>query len=125
MAGGVLFRPERELSQLAAGGRSEVAGMRVEAVGLPALIPTGLRHSAQGCPRRTTLGQSAPKIFNPNGVVSIRQPHGVQPFQGCDRFDSEPKVARCAQPWADGWNPVGIRAGTAQRAVLTGGGLAV
>ena len=123
-----------------------------------ALIPTGLRPSAQGCPQRTTLGQSAPKIFNPNGAGSIRRHRGVQPirkslqnspgapascrrvvvssmirrleasapsgtkfcrglFQGCDRFDIKPKVARCAQPWADGWNPVGIR--TAQRAVPT------
>jgi hypothetical protein len=133
--------------------RNAAARMRVEAVKWPALIPTGLCHSAQGCPQRTTLGQSSPKIFNPDGVVSIRQSHGVQPvqrslqksslvvaavcdrrdfegilhptgahraplqsfcgglFQGCDRFDIKPKVARCAQPWADGWNPAGIRAG--------------
>ena len=75
-----------------------------------ASIPTGLRHSAQGCPRgRTTLGQSSQMIFNPNGVVSIRRNDGVQPLQGCHRFDIKPKVARFAQPWADGWNPVGIR----------------
>jgi hypothetical protein len=48
-------------------------------------------------------------IFNPNGVVSIRRNDGVQPLQGCHRFDIKPKVARFAQPWADGWNPVGIR----------------
>jgi hypothetical protein len=32
----------------------------------------------------------------------------MQPFQGKIRFGRKPKVGPSSQPWADGWNPVGI-----------------
>jgi hypothetical protein len=129
-------------------------GIRNAGVGRFASIPTGLRHSAQSCPRRrTTLGQPFPKNYNPNGnlcksrvcgdgarvcdpqrvdlqghvlrlteprstfaeisngVASVRRHQRIQPFQGCSYFDLKPQVAPCAQPWAEGWNPVGMRTG--------------
>jgi hypothetical protein len=32
----------------------------------------------------------------------------MQPFKGKICFGRKPKVAPSSQPWADGWNPVGI-----------------
>ena len=48
------------------------------------------------------------KIINPNGVASSGA-RWMQPFQGWMRGDRVPRVARASQPWADRWNPVGIR----------------
>lgn len=56
--------------------------------------------------------------LNPNGVASPG-PRWMQPFQGwgiC--LHGIPRVAAMPQPWAERWNPVGIRetatAGTAE-----------
>ena len=40
--------------------------------GLPAVIfiPTGLRHSAQGCAPRATLGGGSENVFYPEGIAA-------------------------------------------------------
>src|SRR4051812_42492081 len=35
----------------------------------------------------------------------------MQLFQGCGIWGRGPRVAAAPQPWANGWNPVGIREG--------------
>ena len=105
------FQPQRGCSFRSQAGlkMKRIFSNRDEAW-LSASIPTGLDPSAQGCPRRrTTLGPTSPMIFNPNGVVALCRSAQMQPRQGCLGFDRQPKVARAAQPWAEGWNPVGIR----------------
>jgi len=72
-------------------------------------IPTGLCPPAQGCAARATLGKIYEMNLNPNGVASCslrirHNPVGVGVF-----CDIEPRVARGAQPWALGRNPVGIQ----------------
>ena len=71
-------------------------------------IPTGLRHPAQGCEARATLGQPSNIFSNPNGVVSVFYRKMPQPLQGCGSSGHIPRVARASQPWAIGWNPFGI-----------------
>jgi hypothetical protein len=88
----------------AAVGSSHTAAIR-------SLIPTGLDHSAQGWPRqRTTLGQRRTNFINPERVASNghRKQSVIQPLQGCDLFNREPRVARSAQPWAERFDPFGI-----------------
>ena len=73
--------------------------------------PTVLHPSAQGCEGRATLGSAWRMRVNPVGVES------VVPLTLADEtlsgfvaiFATEPRVARGAQPWADGWNTVGVR----------------
>jgi hypothetical protein len=48
------------------------------------------------------------KSHNPEGVEYQRLKEQIQPLQGCDFFLFSPRVARGAQPWAEGFNPVGI-----------------
>ena len=48
------------------------------------------------------------KNINPNGVASSGA-WWMQPFQGWLRAGRVPRVARASQPWAERWNPVGIR----------------
>ena len=71
-------------------------------------IPTGLHHSAQGCEAQATLGQPFQLISNPNGVASVFRSDLLQPFQGCECSESQPRVARASQSWAIGDNPLGI-----------------
>lgn len=72
-------------------------------------IPTGLQHSAQGCEGRATLGHRIINMFNPNGVASVLVLRWLQPLQGCVVSSRSPRVASQArQPWAEGFNPVGV-----------------
>ena len=96
----------------AAAGASHTAAPRSS-------IPAGLCLSAQGWPRqRTTLGQPARRISNPNGVVAVGRADLQQPLQGCIGLVRPPRVARSAQPWALGRNPFGIRRRVARIAAL-------
>jgi hypothetical protein len=71
-------------------------------------IPTGLRPPAQGCAARATLGTTDGMKLNPNGVEPCSPVRGHNPV---GVSDIGPRVARGAQPWALGRNPVGIRGG--------------
>ena len=72
-------------------------------------IPKGFRHPAQGCSPRATLGNRATNRPNPERVASSGAPNVPQPRWGCLRHCHPPRVARAAQPWDDGLNPLGIR----------------
>jgi len=87
----------------AAAGASHTAALRSS-------IPTGLHHSAQGCEGRATLGHRPTNCIYPEGVESnSRCKRGMmQPLQGCESSESEPRVARSSQPWAERFNPFGI-----------------
>jgi hypothetical protein len=69
-------------------------------------IPTGLRPPAQGCAARATLGTTDGMKLNPNGVEPCSPVMGHNPV---GVSDIGPRVARGAQPWALGRNPVGIQ----------------
>src|ERR1051325_555859 len=45
------------------------------------------------------------KGLQPCGVGQLSL---LQPFQGCGVFNCPPRVAPAAQPWAEGWNAVGV-----------------
>src|SRR6266446_3675538 len=97
---------------------------RLEFLQLPAnhsrevSIPTGLCPSAQGCEERTTLGVRIERIPTPAGLWQSRgdrcNPVGVGEF-----FRLGPRVARSSQPWAEGWNPVGIQDSAPLRFIVT------
>src|SRR5580765_8200163 len=99
------------LFECAAAGASHTAALCYS-------IPTGLRHPAQGCEERATLGQTSQMISYPNGVVSVLRRNVPQPLQGCNYSGHTPRVARASQPWAEGWNPFGILRTAARVMVL-------
>ena len=62
--------------------------------------PTGLRHSAQGCEERATLGQHRVLISTPTGLHPRRLV--MQPFQGWKYMVGRvPRVGAARQPWAE------------------------
>ena len=48
------------------------------------------------------------KLQNPERVAYQSLRKEIQPLQGCDFSVFSPRVARCSQPWAESFNPVGI-----------------
>ena len=71
--------------------------------------PTALRHSAQGCEGRATLGQPDHFFLPQRGCVNRRRADGCNPVEVVSVLRGLPKVApRTAQPWAGGRNPLGI-----------------
>jgi hypothetical protein len=81
---------------------------QVQAVAPP--IPTGLGPSAQGCAHRATLGGRSPQKTTPTGLCRTGPGSGHNPVGVGTYFPGLPRVARCAQPWAGGRNPLGIQA---------------
>ena len=82
-----------------------------------ASIPTGLCPSAQGCEARATLGERMVIPSSPTGLRrNVRS--RPQPFQGwgcfCEATQGSPLRG---QPWAEGWNPVGIQHGNSRKAL--------
>ena len=71
-------------------------------------IPTGLRHSAQGCRvGEATLGHLVDYFPQPQrGCITVRA-RGFNPVGVGFLFSSSPKVARASQPWAGCRSPVG------------------
>ena len=92
-------------------GRSESVGTSgVGKLSIPFHpIPTGLRPPAQGCAARATLGTTDGMNLNPNGVASCSRRMGHNPVGVGALDDIGLRVARGAQPWALGRNPVGIQ----------------
>ena len=73
--------------------------------------PTAFHPSAQGCARRATLGSAAKNATNPERVSASSGSRTVDstPTGLALILDPEPRVARPSQPWAGGWNAVGVR----------------
>ena len=46
----------------------------------------------------------------------------MEPIQGSPRFTRNPRVARASQPWADGWNAVGVRRDSSCKSYNIGNG---
>ena len=71
-------------------------------------IPTGLRHSAQGCRvGEATLGYLIDYFPQPRrGCIAVRA-HGFNPVGVGFPFPGSPRVARASQPWAGCRSPVG------------------
>ena len=78
-----------------------------EALGFGPLIPF-IKAVSPGLPsREATLGGTTDRT-NPDGVESSRHPSDATPLGLEEMRAGVPKVARGAQPWAGGCNPVGI-----------------
>src|SRR5438034_6709680 len=88
--------PRREFLQRSANHSTEVS------------IPTGLYRPAQGCEERATLGVRSERIPTPPGLQQT-DGNGCNPVGVGEFFPPGPRVARSSQPWAEGWNPVGIQ----------------
>ena len=73
-------------------------------------IPTGLRHSAQGCRvREATLGHTSHNFSQPHrGCINRVRADGCNPFRVVIHFNCSPRVARASQPWAECRYPVGV-----------------
>src|ERR1039457_4662591 len=71
-------------------------------------IPTGLRHSAQGCRvGEATLGHLIDYFPQPQrGCITVRA-RGFNPVGVGFPFPGSPRVARASQPWAGCRSPVG------------------
>ena len=71
-------------------------------------IPTGLRHSAQGCrDGEATLGHRADYFPQPQrGCITVRA-RGFNLVGVGFPFPGSPRVARASQPWAGCRSPVG------------------
>jgi hypothetical protein len=70
-------------------------------------IPTGLRHSAQGCARRATLGHAHP-LF-PQAQRGCSFPGGCNPVGVEATLSGVPRVVPpTGQPWARRRYPVGV-----------------
>ncbi len=79
--------------------------------GLHPTTPRALRHPAQGCEERATLGDGIFGFLQPQRgcVMGGRWADGRNPVGVVSVSGALPKVApRTAQPWAGGRNPVGI-----------------
>src|SRR6185369_10641213 len=73
-------------------------------------IPKGLRHSAQGCEERATLGLRQDQGINPNGVATRGITSEPQPRWGWVPLVRHTQGSSAAsQPWALGQNPFGIQ----------------
>ena len=73
-------------------------------------IPTGLHHSAQGCPDGgTTLGNVFHYFSQPQrGCITPPRPDECNPFRVVVFSGRFPRVARASQPWAKCHYPVGV-----------------
>src|SRR5262249_30574096 len=71
-------------------------------------IPRGLCRSAQGCEERATLGMQTENISTPTGLWQTNR-DGYNSIGVREFFRNGPRVARSSQPWAEYWNPFGIR----------------
>ena len=73
-------------------------------------IPTGLHHSAQGCPvGGTTLGNVNHNFPQPQrGCINRSRAGGFNPFRVVKFSGRFPRVARSSQPWAIRHYPVGV-----------------
>ena len=73
-------------------------------------IPTGLHHSAQGCPvGGTTLGNVNHNFPQPQrGCINRSRAGGFNPFRVVEFSEWFPRVARSSQPWAECHYPVGV-----------------
>lgn len=71
-------------------------------------IPTGLRHSAQGCrDGEATLGHRVDYFPQPQrGCITVRA-RGFNPVGVGSLCPGSPRVARASQPWAGCRSPVG------------------
>ena len=76
----------------------------------PSPIPTGLHHSAQGCPvGGTTLGNAVHYFPQPQrGCINGSCAGGFNPFRVVEFWGRFPRVARSSQPWAERHYPVGV-----------------
>ena len=63
----------------------------------------GLARFREGLPQVIAF-----EFHNPEGVEYRTITSEMQPFQGCDSPRLQPRVARSSQPWARGFNPLGI-----------------
>ncbi len=70
--------------------------------GIESLSP-GLSRFPEGLP-----WVEAFQFHNPERVEYHAFMKEIQPLQGCDFAEFSPRVARCSQPWAERFNPVGI-----------------
>ncbi len=70
--------------------------------GIESLSP-GLSRFPEGLP-----WVEAFTFHNPERVEYHTFMKEIQPLQGCDFAEFSPRVARCSQPWAERFNPVGI-----------------
>jgi hypothetical protein len=77
----------------------------------PFPIPTGLRHSAQGCRvREATLGNVFHYFPQPQrGCINGERAGGFNPFRVVGFSEWFPRVARPSQPWAECHYPVGVK----------------
>ena len=77
----------------------------------PFSIPTGLRHSAQGCRgREATLGNVIYYFPQPQrGCINRSCAGGFNPVGVVIHFIGSPRVARPSQPWAECRYPVGVK----------------
>ena len=69
--------------------------------------PTAFHPSAQGWREATTLGNASQSGSTLNGL-NPRAPECFNPFRVEEVFAQQPRVATASQPWAEGWNPVGV-----------------
>ena len=76
----------------------------------PTRTPTALHLPAQGWreERAPTLGESQKFPPTLKGLHRFGLGPRLQPFQGCEMVDCAPRVAPLAQPWAEGWNALGV-----------------
>ena len=72
-------------------------------------IPKGLQPSARGCAHRATPGGRGQRETTPTGLCRVRPEAGRNPVGVGAHLPRLPRVARRAQPWAEGRNPVGIQ----------------
>ncbi len=88
---------------VAAPGTSALRGSK-DFASLFRRIPTGFRHSAQGCEARATLGKRGKGNLNPNGVAANDLCDVTQPRWGWKALPGIPRVASpTRQPL--GWRP--------------------
>jgi hypothetical protein len=82
-------------------------------------IPTGLRHSAQGCrAREATLGDVINFPQPQRGCVNRAFADGFNPFRVAQFSAVIPRVARASQPWAECRYPVGVNESRTLAALL-------
>ena len=73
--------------------------------------PKGIASQSPGLRGTSYPGSTPPKDHNPERVAPMRGTTvkgAPQPRWGCKSNRRLPRVARASQPWAGGWNPVGI-----------------
>ena len=78
--------------------------------------PNGIASCSPGLRGTSYPGLRAQRFATPKGLHHLAK-SPLQPRWGCGARERFPRVARASQPWADGWNPVGIQLRNSRKAL--------